>query len=100
MPSDLLTFSPSPETSCVPESIHQITPNRKQCEKAQLFVETRRQVITEKVSRVLQGHTAHGILSEKQPFPPLLQPEIKRGKHAFRGEVFKTESMTVKLPAP
>lgn len=40
----------SKETCSVPESIHQIRPERKQCESPQLSIETCRQVITEKVS--------------------------------------------------
>lgn len=57
----------SKETRCVPESIHQIRPERKQCESPRFSIETCRQVITEKVSLALcTGAAANSILPVEQ----------------------------------
>lgn len=81
----------SKETCFVPESIHQIRPERKQCENPRLSIETCRQVITEKVSLALKhrgSSTQHPPCGAALPSLPhsLLLPalaRIKEGKPTF-----------------
>lgn len=87
----------SKETCCVPESIHQIRTERKQCENRRLSVEMCRQVITEKVSLALQlwgqKHTALSLkripppTSTYTPFP--LHSVSLHIPSAFRTEVYR-----------
>lgn len=79
----------SKETCCVPESIHQIRPERKQCENPWLSSETCRQVITEKVSLALEhpGSGTHTSLFEERPNPPFssVRPGLK-GENTRSGQ--------------
>lgn len=96
----------SKETCCVPESIHQIRPERKQCENPQLSLETCRQVITEKVSLALQ----HWGSSTQQPpwraalpsIPPTLSfsPHrlgLRGRKWEFNLDVYKYRKATYSI---
>ncbi|KAG8000037.1 Neurexin-3-beta, partial [Nibea albiflora] len=88
----------SKETCCVPESIHQIRPERKQCENPWLSIETCRQVITEKTTDDLLVASAECPSDDEdiEPCEPSSANPTGAGPKGYPGttDVFRESSST------